>query len=555
MRNKIHSFYRYLILGALLSFFVVSANVAISAETPASATVLSIPESYGAIKEQSMGNYDNSLVVLIQDLHCNYDAQMSIYKIIDKLIKEENFKLVTIEGPTGRLDTAPFCKYSNDEIKERVAKHFLKSGSINGAGYAHIMNKGSFAFWGVDDPVLYQQGTDAFMTALKTRSENSVFCGNIKTILDELKLKAYNKNLLHFDNQSKAYKEDKISLGEFADYLNELLAENSLSKEPYVNFNKLIEVLKIEKTIDFTSVDTERSECIEVLSKKLKDKDLSQLLEKSLHFKTQTIGAVEFYSYLKDTVEKNPKKITFEKYPQLYKYISYILSYNTIDHAKLFEEIDSIQSAVKEKLFTRQLERDIDISYRNIDILNNLSGLKLTTKTLDIYRKDRSAFLASRFVTFINENAPKYKIRYTINPVYRKIDEQLPDLERFYAAALERDKALVDNTINRMNQLSTKKAILVAGGFHTEGITNALKKKGVSYMVITPKVNEVDDKNSLYMSVMLGKKTMMEQIFYGQLKNGKVQNADAVAFQQAARYYADIIYKTILDIEKENKEQ
>lgn len=554
MRNKLYSLYSYIILWAVLFIFIISAIPAISAETQTAAAALSIPESYGAIKEQSIDSYDNSLVVLIQDLHCNYDAQMSIYKIINKFIKEENFKLVTIEGPTGRLDTAPFCNYSNEEIKERVARHFLKSGSINGAGYAHIMDKGSFAFWGVDDPVLYQQGTDAFMTALKAKPENGAFCESIKKILDELKLKAYNKNLLHFDNQLKAYREDKISLGEFANYLNGLLAENSLNKEDYVNFNKLTEVLKIEETIDFTSVDNERSECIEYLSKKLKDKDLSQLLEKSLHFKTQAIGAVEFYSYLKDTIEKNPKKINFEKYPQLYKYISYILSYNTIDHTQLFEEIDNIYSAVKEKLFTRQLERDIDTLYTNIDILNNLSSLKLTTKTLDVYRKDRSAFLASRFVTFINENAPKYKIRYTINPVYRKIDAQLPDLERFYAAALERDKALVENTINRMNQLSVKKAILVAGGFHTEGITSALKKKGVSYIVITPKVNEVDDKNSLYVSVMLGKKTMMEQVFYGQIKDKNVQNADAIAFQQAARHYADIIYKTILDIEKENKE-
>ena len=46
-----------------------------------------------------------------------------------------------------------------------------------------------------------------------------------------------------------------------------------MSPEFYANFNKLIEVLKTEETIDFTSVDNERSECIEYLSKKLKDKE------------------------------------------------------------------------------------------------------------------------------------------------------------------------------------------------------------------------------------------------------------------------------------------
>lgn len=58
----------------------------------------------------------------------------------------------------------------------------------------------------------------------------------------------------------------------------------------------------------------------------------------------------------------------------------------------------------------------------------------------------------------------------------------------FYASALVRDNALAANTIALLNAQPSadKSVILVAGGFHTAGITQELKKQGISYEVISP---------------------------------------------------------------------
>ncbi|GAH11885.1 unnamed protein product, partial [marine sediment metagenome] len=65
------------------------------------------------------------------------------------------------------------------------------------------------------------------------------------------------------------------------------------------------------------------AEGIEKLSKRLKGEDLSKLLDMSLHFKTADMGAVKFYSYLKEVVD-NASRVNFEDYPELEKYIDYI---------------------------------------------------------------------------------------------------------------------------------------------------------------------------------------------------------------------------------------
>ncbi|UCH11975.1 MAG: hypothetical protein JSW18_03910 [Candidatus Omnitrophota bacterium] len=545
------NFKRYfIVIIAILCFIGINSAIAISADgiqEVKSLSNLSIPDNFGTIKDKYINNYSDLLIVHIQDLHCNYDAQQSIYKMLDKLVNEHDFKLVTVEGSVGRLETAPFSNYPDEEIKAKVARYFVKRGRIDGAAYAHIMNKSSFAFWGADNTTLYKQNAEAFRGSLDTRAENNAFCGNIKSILGKFKQKAYNKKLLMLDNQIQAYKNEEVSFGEFAVYLNGLIAGYKIEKENWRNFNKLIMVLELEKDIDFTLVDTQRSKCIEKLSKRLKDENLSKLLDMSLHFKTADIGAVEFYSYLKEVVD-NASRVNFEDYPELGKYIDYILVYNDIKHMGLFEEINRIQDAIKNKQFMREIERDIDRLSKNIEVLKNLANLKLTTKTLDYYRKNRSQFLASNFINFITENAPKYRIKYTINPAFRKIDARLPDLEKFYSLALERDKILVDNTVNKMNQINIKQAILVAGGFHTEGIIDALKKKGISYLVVTPKVNELDEENNPYISVLMNERTPFEEHLHKQLTRNKRSNPDAIVFQQAAKYFADahkLIFKNL----------
>lgn len=58
--------------------------------------------------------------------------------------------------------------------------------------------------------------------------------------------------------------------------------------------------------------------------------------------------------------------------------------------------------------------------------------------------------------------------------------------ERFYQLAQERDTALVEKTLTNLRATGSPVGILIAGGFHTPGITQQLRGEGISYLVIQP---------------------------------------------------------------------
>jgi hypothetical protein len=62
----------------------------------------------------------------------------------------------------------------------------------------------------------------------------------------------------------------------------------------------------------------------------------------------------------------------------------------------------------------------------------------------------------------------------------------LPQVRAFYELAVERDAALVKNALADMERTGAKRGVLIAGGFHTPGLTRLFRDYGVSYAVIQP---------------------------------------------------------------------
>ena len=113
-------------------------------------------------------------------------------------------------------------------------------------------------------------------------------------------------------------------------------------------------------------------------------------------------------------------------------------------------------------------------------------------------------------INFISDTAKKYNVRYKLNPAFRNIAAKLPDIEKFYHLAEERDGVLVNNTLGVMRKNNAEIAVLVSGGFHTDGITRLLKEQDISYIVVTPKIEQLDPNNP-YKSLLFGGKTEFEK--------------------------------------------
>jgi hypothetical protein len=99
---------------------------------------------------------------------------------------------------------------------------------------------------------------------------------------------------------------------------------------------------------------------------------------------------------------------------------------------------------------------------------------------------------------------PKESAKKLLEPVSAAVD--------FYALALLRDTALFEHSLELRKMDHQATTVLVAGGFHTPGLTQRLRAQGLSYVVISPTVRRhtaVDEQ--LYVERMLGHHLTVEQ--------------------------------------------
>jgi hypothetical protein len=69
----------------------------------------------------------------------------------------------------------------------------------------------------------------------------------------------------------------------------------------------------------------------------------------------------------------------------------------------------------------------------------------------------------------------------------------MPAMASFYEVARERDVAMVENALKRIEEFKVPVAVLIAGGFHTPAFERLFKDKRVSYAVVAPKVGKVTE--------------------------------------------------------------
>ncbi len=116
-----------------------------------------------------------------------------------------------------------------------------------------------------------------------------------------------------------------------------------------------------------------------------------------------------------------------------------------------------------------------------------------------------------------------------LNPPFSKGDKTLPQIlkpaEDFCRLAMQRNESLLGNLLEKSvgadprvrplvgmdNDQLPSISVLVAGGFHTDGLTRLMRERNVSYVVITPKIKKIN-KESHSLDFLLDK-TPLEKLF------------------------------------------
>jgi|GEM_PF-2437882 phosphomannomutase len=470
-----------------------------------------IPRELGLVKSKFNSNTDK-LVVHIQDAHCNYEAQSNIAKMLEAMIKNDGLKFVAVEGADGVIDTSWFKAFPDDAVRKEVADYFMKKGEITGPEFLSITTDYPIKLFGAETRAYYIENLNAFTSSYPMKADTESYLNTTKAALEKLKTIIYSDELKLIDAKDAEYEAKKLQFNEYVRFLQSEAEKNKINLREYDNLFKLVNVLIYEKKIDFSVTDKERSDLIDELTKKMSKDGITQLVARSVSFKIGKISAADYYNYLKALAAQHAIDLARE-YKNLYNYIIYNSVYSKIENEKLFSDLKAVEVAIKEKLFKNDDQRQLEKLSRHIDTLIGLVNIKLLNGDFDYYKSHKDEFAAGIFADFIHGKAAQYGLAMEILPPAESVANSIAKLEEFYVVAIKRDKALVDNTLAAMNREGQKIAVLVTGGFHSEGIAKLLEKQGVSYVVVCPSITK--DVPTPYIQVLTNQRTSFEDIITG----------------------------------------
>ncbi|MDD3906112.1 MAG: hypothetical protein PHS46_06265, partial [Candidatus Omnitrophica bacterium] len=499
-------------------------------------------DNFGLARDESESK--SKTVIQIQDAHASLAAQESISSILDSLVTNYDLKLVAVEGSSGYIDTSILKTFPDEGIRRNTAEYLMQKGKMSAGEFYSVTSNKNIALYGIEDKDLYKANVEEFKKIYEAnQSVRKDITGLINT-LKAIEDKVYSKELKALEDNSVLNTNGKVSFTDRWAYISALASKvgidingkmsQSKGTVPFgdsplfPNLSKLVESIKLEKEISFDKANKERDALIDVLSKSITKTELEKLVLNSLSFKQGKITQGEYYVFLQGLANDN--NVSPLKYKNLINFTDYITLYESIDLLEIFEEAKVLEDAIKDRLYTSPDQRKLHDLLKCANFIKDIFDLKLTNSDFEYLAKSLKTWNADTIAQFIEETGNR--VGYTSgNRVGNlrgctgddgydldNIFSNLPIAIQFYNTAERRNNVILNNTISRMNKEGQTVAALITGGYHTKGISELLKQKETSYLVILPKFDASKPERP-YVAILTNKKDNYEEL----LESGKYQ--------------------------------
>jgi len=472
---------------------------------------VNIPENFGTVKEKFTGPSDK-VIVHVQDSHCNFESQVNFASIL-KNLKTGKFKddlnLIAVEGATGEIDLSPFAVVQDDGVKDKIAQYFMKEGMLTGSEYYALFDKKPMNIFGIENEQLYVENYTRFLKTQYYKKDALRKLEEMKGMIKLLRGKVFGPDMLEVSLKSSDYEEGRMKFTEYCRYLRAACDKFGVDWKRYDSYANVIRSMEIEDKTNMQAVQTERAAFITELQKKMVKEELTELVKKSLLFRIGKISSADFYGYAFE--EGTKLKIDMAKYKNFASYVEIVKVHEKVNPAELFFETDQILGDIKDKAIKNSNEKKFDTLLKNVRMTEKLLNLELTREDLVYIKEHKSDIDAKKFLEQINAEIKRIGLPIGLSADVASITDHIAEMEGFYKAAIERDDAIVQNTLAQMEKTGQKCCVVVTGGFHSKGVMEKFKAKGISYMVVTPRMTAKYDP-AIYMSRMMDEETAFEKL-------------------------------------------
>ena len=440
------------------SFVCVQIVEAFVMPSPISVSInKDLEDAVGKIADSFLENSQAPQIIFIQDLHTSSSVQKNIAKIIDIASKNYNLDKVMVEGaPFEKIDMSFISNLSKFDI----SKQLVDDGLLSGSEYYFLNYNQQANIFGLEDWNIYLENIKRASEILKDEDYK-------KELFGEFKKDLYSK----IPQSEKLIKYVKFNLTD-----SDLIKEMDQPVLQYVSLYQYWNLLEVLEKIDFKKVSKENISLMRDLQSVLSYDEYSKLINMSKQ--NNPLYYATLYSLF-----KNNNELT-EKYKSLYTFLIYATKIKSMDSFELLSQRDdylsdflnssSLDNQTKESLFILKMT----------ELFENFLTLVITEKDYNFFVENYERYI-DLLSKYLSQDYFEHNDLFEVTKIFN-----------YHDLNIKRNDVFVDNILKDLKSKNTVSTdIVIAGGFHSS-ILNQLKKKNISYLLITPSVNNSKDNTS-----------------------------------------------------------
>ncbi|MBN1688305.1 MAG: dihydrodipicolinate synthase family protein [Candidatus Omnitrophica bacterium] len=471
----------------------------------------------------------DSLILHIQTSHRHYEAQKNIQAILKYLSERYGVHQLFLEGGWDKLEPELLRLTPEDEETNlRITDALLKAGEITGAEAFLIDNESPADGWGIEDYEAYAANGAVFKEIIRQEPLIEKGLTQVKAAWEKEAAKYFSKQLRDFIRREEAFLANQISMSDWLDHLTQeartclhLDLENVWHQATWPILVRYARLKKVGELFNEEKIREESEDFIIALRRLQISEEIVKSIQETLGSELNQGNRAQARGILRSRTQDGeeipasatrflferlfdvlPEDFSMELFPNLKLFIQQLVLISELEGEKLEEETLRLTSWITEALADGERDKELVRMLEAIRHFEKLFSLELTRKE---YLNAFTSRGEDPFNRLWEEIFSGQKLKAKDKALKEGLQALYAKAVQFYEGAVRREKWMAENTLSHLRQLENRKAVLITGGFHAEGLKDAILNQGVSYVQITPRVTDIpQNTRELYLQMVLG---------------------------------------------------
>ena len=446
---------------------------------------LAIPQTLGKIQERFKGQ-NNRTIIQIQDVHAHLTAQENIAAIVDHLRSVCGIKTVALEGAWTATNLSQSLTIPTSREKQLLARSLLGEDLLSGPLYAAVLAPSPMELVGIEDPSLYEQNRELFIRHLSQEPEIHEKLVAYTARLQGEKKTVWPAELSVFGEAYETFS-DTADLGKYFPFLTKTAATRKTDFRDLDQIVLVLEIVGLEATTSKERLETE-------IQSLMRD------------YKNTSWNFEELLRSGKISSEK------YGSYPEIQKFRKLLELRDKVSSVDLTAQVDVLTDRILEKLIKTPEETALWNKIKRLFIAKRILLLKAVPADLKKIENEKSLF-----ETDLEKAGLSAAFTLSID---------------FYDRVQKRDEIFFDKLMS--DPALQGPVSIVTGGFHTDGLSQKLRRAGISYITIMPELGTETPNERLYAM-------RMQETLAGSQTLSELRNATAWVDQRFVAAYTILL--------------